>query len=117
MKKNFEQFLKDRVIEHEVNAKLQKEIEEESRGNTVLSNDRQNFCILYGCPPATGVKSDTTMVYDLSRIFLEKIDRPTMSLIIPQAFEEITGRDVSFEVAQSNQLAPVRLVYEHNIVH
>ena len=58
-----------------------------------------NFMLLYGCPPATGVKSDTTMVYDIGKIFLEKINLPTLSLIIPQALEEVTGQDTSFEIA------------------
>ena len=58
-----------------------------------------NFMLLYGCPPATGVKSDTTMVYDIGKIFFEKIDLSNLSLIIPQALEEVTGQDASFEIA------------------
>ena len=56
------------------------------------------------------------MVYDLSKIFLEKLDIETLSLIIPQALEEVTGQDASFEVAQSNTIAPLRLVYTQNII-
>ena len=56
------------------------------------------------------------MVYDISKIFLEKLDIETLSLIIPQALEEVTGQDASFEVAQSNTIAPVRLVYKQNII-
>ena len=54
---------------------------------------------MWGCGPATGVKSDTTMVDDIGKIFLEKIDKATLSLIIPQALEEVTGQDASFEIA------------------
>ena len=56
------------------------------------------------------------MVYDISKIFLEKIDIETLSLIIPQALEEVTGQDASFEVAQSNTLVPLRLIFKQNIV-
>ena len=99
MKKNFEQYLKERVIQNEVNLKLKKEQEDEARGDTVVSDDQMNFLQLYGCPPATGVKSDTTMVYDIGKIFFEKIDLSNLSLIIPQALEEVTGQDASFEIA------------------
>ena len=54
---------------------------------------------MWGCGPATGVKSDTTMVYDIGKIFFEKIDLSNLSLIIPQALEEVTGQDASFEIA------------------
>ena len=54
---------------------------------------------MWGCGPATGVKSDTTMVDDIGKIFLEKINLSTLSLIIPQALEEVTGKDASFEIA------------------
>ena len=56
------------------------------------------------------------MVYDITKIFSEKFDLETMSIIIPQALEEVTGQDASFEVAQSNTIAPVRLVYKQNII-
>ena len=56
------------------------------------------------------------MVYDISKIFLEKIDIETLSLIIPQTLEEVTGQDASFEVAQSNTLVPLRLILKQNIV-
>ena len=56
------------------------------------------------------------MVYDISKIFLEKLDIETLSLIIPQALEEVTGQDASFEVAQSNTLVPLRLIFKQNIV-
>ena len=56
MKKNFEQHLKDRVIQNEINLKLKKEQEDEARGDTLVSDDQINFLQLYGCPPATGVK-------------------------------------------------------------
>ena len=56
------------------------------------------------------------MVYDITKIFFEKLDLETMSLIIPQALEEVTGQDASFEVAQSNTLVPLRLILKQNIV-
>ena len=58
-----------------------------------------NFQMLFGCSPATGVTADTSMVYDITKIFFEKLDLETMSLIIPQALEEVTGQDTSFEIA------------------
>ena len=70
---------------------LKKEKETEARGNSIISDQQVNFMLLYGCPPAAGVKSDTTMVYDIGKIFSEKINKLTLSLIIPQALEEVTG--------------------------
>ena len=99
MKKNFEQYLKERVIQNEINSKLQKEQEAEARGDAIISDQQVNFLLLWGCPPATGVKSDTTMVDDIGKVFLEKINVSTLSLIIPQALEEVTGKDASFEIA------------------
>ena len=70
-------------MENEINAKLKKEQEEEARGNAFISNEKMNFVLLYGCPPATGVKADTTMVYDIGKIFMEKMELTTLSLILP----------------------------------
>ena len=83
MKKNFEQYLKDTVLQNEINLRLKKEQEAEARGDVLVSDDQMNFLQLFGCPPATGVKSDTTMVYDISKIFIDKINMATLSLIIP----------------------------------
>ena len=74
MKKNFEQYMKERVIQNEINLKLKKEQEEEARGEAQISDDQMNFLLLWGCPPATGVKSDTTMVDDISKIFIKQIN-------------------------------------------
>ena len=73
--------------------------------------------MLFGCQPSTGVNADTTMVFDVSAVFEEMVDPETHSLIFPQALEEITGQDASFEIAQSNTLVPIRLMYEHNFVY
>ena len=99
MKKNFDNFLKDRNTENEINIKLSKEREADARGDALMSDEEIKFLLLYGCPPATGVRSDTSMVYDIGKIFLEKLDLATLSLIFPQALDEVTGQDASFEVA------------------
>ena len=70
---------------------MQKEQDTEARGDVLISDEQVNFMLLWGCSPATGVKSDTTMVDDIGKIFFQKIDRATFSLIIPQALEEVTG--------------------------
>ena len=111
MNHNFLQFLRSKINEQEVQEEVQAQLYWEARGNTTISNEKQNFCILYGCAPSRGVKADTKMVYDISNIFLDKIDLPTLSLIIPQAIEEVTGQDASFEIAQSNTITPLRLIY------
>ena len=87
------------MIEDEINFKLKKELEAEARGGALSSDEDMNFLMLWGCSPATGVKADTTMVYDISKIFIEKINFSTLSLILPQALEEVTGQDASFECA------------------
>ena len=71
------------MIEDEISSKLKQEQEADARGNAQISDEQMNFLMLYGCSPATGVKADTTMVNDIGKIFLEKIDRVTLSLIIP----------------------------------
>ena len=56
------------------------------------------------------------MVYDICKIFLEKVHWETTSLILPQALEEVTGQDTNFEVAQSNTIVPIRMMYSYNVV-
>ena len=75
--------MKERIIEDESNMKLKKEQEAEARGGVLISDEQMDFLMLWGCSPATGVKSDTSMVYDISKIFFEKLDLVTMSLTIP----------------------------------
>ena len=72
---------------------------------------------MYGCQPATGVNAETKMVFDVSQAFIAKVDSETKTIIFPQALEEITGQDASFEIAQSNTLVPIKLMYTHNLVH
>ena len=63
-------------------------------------NDSENFFnIVISIFSQCTAKSDTTMVYDIGKIFFNKTDIATLSLIIPQALEEVTGQDASFEIA------------------
>ena len=49
MKKNFDQYLKERVIQNEINLRLKKEQEAKARGNALISDDQMNFLQLWGC--------------------------------------------------------------------
>ena len=119
MKNNFYQFVKDRLkvtVENEIQSSDQINEKDDTRGDTEIQEARQNFQFLFGCQPANGVKTDTQMVYDIGEIFMNKIDLQATSLILPQALEESKGSDANFEVAQSNTIVPIRLIYQHNII-
>ena len=76
-----------------------------------------NFLMLYGNSPDTAVGS-YTIIDDIRKVLFENINVATLSLILPQALESITGQDAKFEVVRSNTLTPIplRLIYQKNIV-
>ena len=119
MKHSFQQFVKNTLKvteENEIQSSEQLDEKDDTRGDTEIQDARQNFQFLFGCPPANGVRTDTQMVYDIGEIFMNKIDLQATSLILPQALEESKGSDANFEVAQSNAIVPIRLIYQHNII-
>ena len=63
-----------------------------------------------------GVLADTTMIQDLSNVLKSQYDRTTFSIEFPDCFNDLLGNDASFEMALSNTLQPLRLIYEHNVV-
>ena len=56
------------------------------------------------------------MVFEVGRALLDNIDWSTLSVIIPQALEELAGKDAKFEVAQSSSITPLRLMFKQNLV-
>ena len=62
-----------------------------------------------------GVKTKTTMIKDLSDVLKKQYDRKSFSILFPNCFNDLLGNDASFEMALSNTLQPLRLVYEHNV--
>ena len=76
----------------------------------------QNFIMLFGAAPSSGVKANTKMVSDLRRAVVRGYDRATMIVRIPEVFDRLTGSDCSFEVAASSLLRTIELKFVGNTV-
>ena len=88
------------------------------RGDTELAAnlDTNNFILLFGCKGGLGVKADTKMVHDISKAFMDGLDRITLTTILPGCLDGITGTDANFEMVVSNNGLPIVLFYRHNVV-
>ena len=64
----------------------------------------ENIVLVFGCPPAVGVKAKTEMIYDLANAMEQGYNKDKFSLIIPDVFERLEGNDAAFEMIQSNTL-------------
>ena len=56
------------------------------------------------------------MVADIVDMMETTYDKDTMSLRLPQAFEQLRGKDADFETVSSNSLQPLNLIHNHNVV-
>ena len=56
------------------------------------------------------------MVSDIVEMMETTFDKETMSLRIPQAFEQLRGMDANFETVSSNTLQPLNMIHSHNVV-
>ena len=78
--------------------------------------DRQKYCLIWGCRPGTQVLADTNMVKEISDVMKERFDRNTLSLRIPQAFDQLKSKDAEFEMVTSNLLQPLAIFFKDKIV-
>ena len=71
---------------------------------------------MWGCRPSHGVKLDTQMINEVAGRFLNRLNRETLELTIPQAFEDFEGSDANFEIVTSQTLQKLVISYEHNVI-
>ena len=104
----------DSAIETEVQAA--KGSGQGTRGNTIAAKVvRENVLLLFGCRPSLGVDAETTMIADLIRTLLSRLDRQTLAVTFPKVLDQMEGSDASFEMSASNSIKPMNLFYAHNI--
>lgn len=104
----------DREIEGEVNAA--KGSGTGTRGNTIAAKVvRENVLLLFGCRPSLGVDAETTMVRDLVKTLISRLDKETLSVTFPKVLDQMSGSDASFEMSASNTIKPMQMFYNHNI--
>ena len=88
----------------------------EKRGNTSLDEKaRQLFALCFGCSPSVGVKSDTHMMSEISRMLITRYDS-NLCMDIIQVLESLQGSDTNLELVQSSTMRPLRLFYVYNVV-
>ena len=71
--------------------------------------------LLFGCRPSLGVLSETTMIRDLVKTLNARVNRNNLTLTMPAAVDQMTGKDASFEMVASNSIMPMKLHFENNI--
>ena len=87
-----------------------------TRGNTIAAKVvRENVLLLFGCRPSLGVDAETTMVKDLVKTLISRLDKETLSVTFPKVLDQMSGSDASFEMSASNSIKPMQMFYNHNI--
>ena len=76
----------------------------------------QNFVFIFGCPASKTVKADTNMVNEIVDAMNTRFSTETLTLEIPDVFENLSSRDAKFEMAISNSIQPLKLFYDHQVV-
>ena len=76
---------------------------------------RENVLLLFGCRPSLGVDAETTMVKDLVKTLISRLDKETLSVTFPKVLDQMSGSDASFEMSASNSIKPMQMFYNHNI--
>ena len=71
---------------------------------------------MWGCRPSHQVLANTQMVQDLILFLQSQLDRSSLTVQLPQAFEHLKGADANFEMVTSNSIQSIRLFYQHNFV-
>ena len=80
---------------------------EKSRGFssfTAATIELQNFLLMWGCRPSSAVNANTKMIAEIVNVLLTKLDRNTLTIQLPQAFEHLKGEDANFEMVTSNTI-------------
>ena len=81
----------DEILEDDQNAVTEQN--EKLRGNTIagLVLDVFNFILVWGCEPGVGIRSESTMIFDVSDAFMTKFDPNKMILEFPTVLEHLQG--------------------------
>ena len=56
------------------------------------------------------------MVKDFTKTLLNRFERKTLSVTIPDVLEHMKSKDASFEMVTSNELQQVKLYFSHNVL-
>ena len=118
-KEKYPDLIHDRTDEEEINRIPQPTgpvIEPDVKTLTVEQSKNQNFCCLYGAKPSEGIISDSSMVKDFTKTLLNRFERKTLSVTIPDVLEHMKSKDASFEMVTSNELQQVKLYFSHNVL-
>ena len=87
-----------------------------TRGNTIAAKVvRENVLLLFGCRPSLGVDAETTMVKDLVKTLISRLDKETLSVTFPKVLNQMLGSHTSFEISVTDSIKPLQMFYKHNI--
>ena len=75
----------------------------------------QNFKLLFGCMPNTGIGANSQMIADYVHA-LEKAYDVNMVCKLTDALNAMLASDVNFELISSQTAKPLLMFYNHNIV-
>ena len=56
------------------------------------------------------------MVSEIAFVMRDRFERENLSLLIPQAFDQLKSEDANFEMVTSNLLQPLTLFYADKII-
>ena len=75
----------------------------------------QNFKLLFGCMPSSGIGARSLMVEDFTNSLKHSYDA-NMVCMLNDALAAMLASDVNFEVISSQTAKPLMMFYDHNIV-
>ena len=73
--------------------------------------DHHNVAMLYGTEPGKIVDADTTMVKDFVKTLVNRFDKRTLAVQIPDALDQMKGKDTNFEMVVTSTIQPLKLHY------
>ena len=76
----------------------------------------QNFFILYGAAPSSGILAKSKMMRDLRKAITKGVDRHTKMIQFPKVLSRLVGADVNFESSASSLLRTIELPFVGNTV-
>ena len=60
-----------------------------------------NLCMIWGCRPDKGLLAKSKMMEELATRMLTRHSKLTFELLMPQAFNDMAGKDANFEILTS----------------
>ena len=73
--------------------------------------EHKNVALLYGTEPGNMVEAETSMVRDFVKTLNVRFSKETLSVQMPEALEQMKGKDANFEVLVSSTIQPLKLHY------